>query len=111
MEIVYKKERFLDTNIVVFCLRGRESRIKHEFAHTNDGVKRRANFVAHVGRELTFGLAGRLRRFLGLPHLTLTGFPIRDVAGHGDRSDDLAYGISQWGRVRAQPHTLRLASW
>ena len=50
----------IDHRAGVFPLPRREAAVEEQFGHAHDGVERRADFVAHVGKEVALGLAGRL---------------------------------------------------
>ncbi len=48
----------------VLALLGAELALEDQFGHADDGVQRRADFVAHVGQESALGAAGGLGRLL-----------------------------------------------
>ena len=49
-----------------------ERLIANQLREANDGIQRRAQFVAHVGEEFRLGAARRLRTFLGVQKLGLS---------------------------------------
>ena len=49
----------------IVALPGVSSVFKRQMRHADDGVHRRADFMAHVGQEIALGLGRRFRRFLG----------------------------------------------
>jgi hypothetical protein len=53
---------------VLLVRRGRGCARVHQLRETQDGVERRAQFVAHVGQELGLGTVGGLGRQLGVAH-------------------------------------------
>ena len=65
--------------VEIVSLLGGQLRLQGKVAHTDDGVHRGANLVAHVGQEMAFGLAGRLGHLLGLDQLHLQPFAFPDL--------------------------------
>lgn len=66
----------------------RQVGIEQQAGHTDDGVHRRPDLMAHVGQELALGFARRFRRFLGF--FQLFGVPAPEGVG-----DDLADDAQQ----------------
>jgi len=53
--------------------------VERQLRHAHDSIARRANFVAHVGKELALRAAGGFRCFLRLPHGLFRAFAHRNV--------------------------------
>ena len=78
-----------------------DSTAQQQLGHPDDGVQRRADFVAHVRHEIALGLVGRLGCRLGLVQLQLGLFAHRGVACHR---------VQQTSRAPPAPGTSRPAS-
>ncbi len=63
----------------IVALLGREIGAEQQAGHADDGVHRRADFVAHVGQEFRLGLVGVFRRFLGGDDFLLDLLALGDV--------------------------------
>ncbi len=64
-----RQERFgrVAGRFEVLPLLARQLGVEHEIGHADDGVHRRADFVAHVGEERALGVAGGFGRLHRLP--------------------------------------------
>jgi len=56
-----------------------QPRIEQQAGHADDGVERRADFVAHVGEELALGLGGGERLVLGFQDFRLPLFALGNI--------------------------------
>ena len=71
-----------------------ETRILQQIAHADDGVQRRAQFVAHDRQEAALGLVGLLGLGLGLGQLADEG---GDIGWQHDQAGDEAEGQVRLG--------------
>ena len=68
--------------------------IERKIGHTDDAVHRRADLVAHVGKEVALRPAGRLGSFLGLLHRGFGGFALGDVDDRSEQPVNLPVTIA-----------------
>jgi hypothetical protein len=76
--------------LVAFVADRSELLQEHELGKADDGVERRAQFVAGVGEELALGPVGRLRRIDGFTKRRLVSEKGRDVLGGAAEADEIA---------------------
>ncbi len=72
----------------------RDISIRQQFVQSNDTGQRRAQFVANIGHEFTFGGIGPLGRFFGIPQFLFGPFAFGNVANE-DRPVLLPFDIER----------------
>ena len=68
-------------------------RLQCQVTEPNDGVHRRANFVAHAGQEITLGASGGLGGFFGGEEFLFQPLPLGDVLMDAVQFDDRAPSV------------------
>ena len=68
-------------------------RLQELFVHSEDGIERRADFVAHGGQEHVLGLIGCFSLFFGMTQIILHLPTFRYVPGNDDDAGHLTLGI------------------
>ena len=76
--------------------------VGHELREADDGVQRRAQFVAHIGEEFGLAAAGELGLFLGGDQRQLGFLAVGDVERRRYHDQGLVVGIAQQGEAVEQ---------
>ena len=88
----------------VVALLGVQAGAEEQAGHADDGVHRRADFVAHVGEEFRLGLVGVFGRVLGGDDFLLDLPALGDVLADAAIADErLAVGAEHRGAARGEP--------
>ena len=85
-----------------------EHLVLDHFREADDGVQRRAQFMAHIGQELGLGAVGEFGCFLAFDQLGFDALAVRDVAHPGQRGG-LAVPVHQRG-AGIDPHRRAVAA-
>ena len=80
-----------------------EHLVRHHFGEADDGVERRAQFVAHIGEEARLGAVGLFGEIARLDQFALVGLALGDVAGDGDDVGGLAVGLGHRAAADLRP--------
>ena len=67
---------------ITWATQGAEHLLHHHFREADDGVERRAQLVAHIGKEAALGPIGLFGKIAGFDQLALIGLALGDVARH-----------------------------